>query len=463
MKTPIIHKLTKTILLISATAFVAPPLRAARGAAEAASENSTQSAQASDRDGEENDQAQRQEEAKERERQEREQEKIQEKLDREKERQEQERERADQLYEKGTKALDKRQWEGAAKLFDETVKKGGDHVEGAYYWKAYAQHKNGMRDQALATLAELSKGFPKSRWLNDAKELEVEIRQASGQTVSPEGQPDEELKLMALNGLMNADPQRALPLIQKLLQSSQPLKIKEQALFVLSQNGSAKSRGILAEFARGKTNPDLQLKSLEFLALFGGNDSRQVLAEAYASADDNKIKRSILEFFMAGGDRERLLAAAKEEKDSDLRREAIGQLGALGAQKELSDLYGQETAPDLKKRILEAMFAGGNPEKLLELAQKEKDPGLRLKAVELLGPMGSEKTGAGLSALYDNEKDRDIRKKIIESLFVQGNAKALVAIAKTEKDPQLKKKAIEQLSVMNSKEGTELFEEMLNK
>ena len=80
------------------------------------------------------------------------------------------------------------------------------------------------------------------------------------------------------------------------------------------------------------------------------------------------------------------------------------------------------------------MFAGGNPEKLLELAQKEKDPGLRLKAVELLGPMGSEKTGAGLSALYDNEKDRDIRKKIIESLFVQGNAKALVAIAKTEKD-----------------------------
>ena len=465
MKTPIIHKLTRTILLISAMALVAPPLRAARGAAETPSENSTQSAQASDIDGEENDQAQRQEEAKERERErrEREQEKIQEKLDRDKERKEQERERADRLYEKGTKALDKRQWEDAAKLFDETVKKGGERVEGAYYWKAYAQHKNGMRDQALATLAELSKGFPKSRWSNDAKELEVEIRQASGQPVSPEGQPDEELKLMALNGLMNADPERALPLIQKLLQSSQPLKIKERALFVLSQKGSAKAKGILAEFARGKTNPDLQLKSLEFLALFGGNDSRQVLAEAYASADDNKIKRSILGFFMAGGDRERLLAAAKEEKDSDLRREAIGQLGALGAQKELSDLYGQETAPDLKKRILEAMFAGGNPEKLLELAQKEKDPGLRLKAVELLGPMGSEKTGAGLSALYDNEKDRDIRKKIIESLFVQGNAKALVAIAKTEKDPQLKKKAIEQLSVMNSKEGTELFEEMLNK
>ena len=98
-----------------------------------------------------------------------------------------------------------------------------------------------------------------------------------------------------------------------------------------------------------------------------------------------------------------------------------------------------------------------------EAGYEQRKRALRLKAVELLGPMGSEKTGAGLSALYDNEKDRNIRKKIIESLFVQGNAKALVAIAKTEKDPQLKKKAIEQLSVMNSKEGTELFEEMLNK
>src|SRR6266571_5531908 len=180
MKTPIIHELTKTILLISAMAFVAPPLRAARGAAEAASENSTQSAQASDRDGEENDQAQRQEEAKERERerQEREQEKIQEKLDRDKERQEQERERSDRLYEKGTKALDKRQWEDAAKLFDETVKKGGGRAEGAYYWKAYAENKQGKRESALRILGELKKAYPQSRWLNDAKELEVEIRQA---------------------------------------------------------------------------------------------------------------------------------------------------------------------------------------------------------------------------------------------------------------------------------------------
>jgi len=35
------------------------------------------------------------------------------------------------------------------------------------------------RDEALATIAELRKAFPNSRWLDDAKALEVEVRQAS--------------------------------------------------------------------------------------------------------------------------------------------------------------------------------------------------------------------------------------------------------------------------------------------
>ena len=46
-----------------------------------------------------------------------------------------------------------------------------------------------------------SKTNPKSRWLDDAKALRVELRQASGQPVSADIQNDEELKLIALNGL----------------------------------------------------------------------------------------------------------------------------------------------------------------------------------------------------------------------------------------------------------------------
>jgi len=88
---------------------------------------------------------------------------------------------------------------------------------------------------------------------------------------------------------------------------------------------------------------------------------------------------------------------------------------------------------------------------------------LRRQAVELLGAMGADKAGAGLAALYDKEKDREVRKSIVDALFAQGNAKALVEIARKETDPGLKKKIVEDLSTMKSKEATEFFMELLNK
>ena len=63
--------------------------------------------------------------------------------------------------------------------------------------------------------------------------------------------------------------------------------------------------------------------------------------------------------------------------------------------------------------------------------------------------------------MYASEKEPDIRKEIIQALFLQQNAKALVDIARKETDPELKKAAAQKLSLMNSKEGTEYFMDLL--
>src|SRR5579863_3380530 len=148
----------------------------------------------------------------------------------------------DRMYERGQRDLEKNRWDQALESFSAVASKGGSRADGALYWKAYAQAKLGRRDDALASLAELRKTYPSSRWLDDAKALDIEIRQASGQRVSPESAGDEDLKLMALNGLMNSDPDHAVPLLEKLLHSSQSPKIKERALFVLTQSGSSQAR-----------------------------------------------------------------------------------------------------------------------------------------------------------------------------------------------------------------------------
>src|SRR5262249_20287686 len=153
--------------------------------------------------------------------------------------------------------------------------------------------------------------FRDSRWLKDLKALEVEVRQSTGQPVSPASQDDEELKLMALRGMMNNDPEQALPVIEKMLTAANSPKVKHRALSVLSQSHSAKGREIVAGVAKGGGNPDLQLKAIRYIGMMGGADNRQILADVYRTSNDVAVKRAILRSYMTSGDRERLFTLAK--------------------------------------------------------------------------------------------------------------------------------------------------------
>ncbi len=306
-------------------------------------------------------------------------------------------------YRDGKKALDGRQWEKAFQSFSEAAK-GGPQADAALYWKAYAQDKLVRRDEALATLAELLKTAPNSRWANDARALDLEIRQAAGAPVSPERAADDELKLLVISGLVHSDPERAVPLLETVLAGAHSPKLKERALFVLTQSRSPRAREIVTGIARGTSSPALQSKALEYLGLFGGKESRQALAEIYAASSDAAVKRKILRSFMLAGEHERLLAVAKEEKSPELRREAVQQLGLMG-----------------------------------------------------------KRSGDALVALYQPEPDKSVRKAILRALFLQGNAKALIEIARKETDPELKKDAVRSLSLMRSKEAVDFMVEILNK
>ena len=231
--------------------------------------------------------------------------------------------RADSVYEQGMMALDERQWDRAIELFDEVVRLNGNRSDRSLYWKAYAQNKQGRRHEAMDTITILKKRFPKSRWISEARALEIEMSQASGSPVRPEDEADEDLKLIAINALMQSNAEQAIPMLQRVLQSSQSPKLKERALFVLAQSGSPKAREAIIQIARGQANPDLQSKAVHYLGLFGGMESRKALADIYASSSDVHVKRTILRSFMIAGERDRLVAALKAWIDSELEGRRI--------------------------------------------------------------------------------------------------------------------------------------------
>ena len=370
--------------------------------------------------------------------------------------------RADDLYERARDLIEEGKFERAIGDLDRVIELKGGRSDGALYWKAYSLNKLGRKADALSAISDLQQKFKDSRWAKDSKALEIEVRQSSGQPVTPESQNDEELKLIALRALMNSDPDRAIPIIEQMLAGANSPKVKDRALFVLSQSGSTRARDVIGNVAKGGSNPDLQLKAIKYLGVMGGNDNRQLLADVYRASNDPVVKRAIIRSFMVSGDRTRLLGLAKSETTPELRGEAVQQLGVMGAHAELADLYSTETSVDVKKRIIQAMFVGGSADKLMELAKNEKDPTLRRSAVRNLGLMGANRTGDAIKAIYQSDTSPEIRKEAINALFLQNNGRILVELARAEKDPAMKKEMVSKMSIMGkSKEVTDYLLELL--
>jgi TolA-binding protein len=375
----------------------------------------------------------------------------------------------DGLYQRGLASIDAHHYDEAVEAFNQVVTRAGPRTEGALYWKAYTLNKLGRGADALAAIDQLRKTYPGSRWLDDAKALEVEVKQSSGRAVSPEGETDEDIKILALNGLMQSDPERALPQVEGLLKTSHSPRLKRQAIIVLGLNSSPRARQDLEQIARGG-NPDLQLDAIRYLARGKDSNAGQLFSEIYAASTDVNVKRAILGSYSTTRDKDRLLQIAKTEKNMDLRNYAIGVLGQIDGQPEIWQIYQSETTPEAKASLLGYMRENGSLDKLVEVARTDKDPKVRMAAVHAIAWQRAGNTAAALVSVYTAEQDAQVKRAIVDDLAPTRNGKApngkeLVDLARAEKDTAMKLYIVNRLSRMAqySKEAQDYLQEILSK
>src|SRR5437016_1670758 len=241
--------------------------------------------------------------------------------------------RAQLLYDQGRDAIERGRYEQAVERFERLIEMKAKTTDAALYWKAYSLERLGDRVKALTTLGDLLKQFTDSRWIKDAKALELELRQASGQTVAPAAQNNEDAKLLALRGLMQNDPDQSLPIIEKMLNGSDTPRVKEQALFVLSQSRAPRAREIIAGIAKGTTNPDLQLRAIRYLGILHASPELLVAYQGDPSID---VRKAIANTLFAQRDAATLVTLARAEKDPEMKRELVSKL-SLMKNKEATD------------------------------------------------------------------------------------------------------------------------------
>jgi TolA-binding protein len=348
-------------------------------------------------------------------------------------------------YDRGQSALSQRQYEQAITRFDQAIAAKGTRTDGALYWKAFAQFKLGRSADANATLAELQKSFKESKYLSDAKALESDIKRMSGQPVRPENEDDEDLKLLALQGLINSDPERAIPLVQGVLSSAGSLKLKDRALYVLALSPSPQAHTILVNTAKSGT-PDLQVIAIQRLR--GSKTTSAELMDIYNGSQNDDVKRAIIRSLGSSGDRAALVSVISGTTVNTLRNEAVSQLGSAQGQNELWTIYQKETNKDLKQQILSTLGGIGAYDRVIEVARTEKDTDLRNRALRSLGNMRAERSGQALVEIYATLPDVDAKRSVIQGLANQNNADAIITLARKETVWDLKKMMVEKLTNM---------------
>ena len=369
------------------------------------------------------------------------------------------------LYSDGTRAINDAHWSQAEQIFRNVASQHGARAEAALYWEAYAENKQGNASRALEICAQLRHAYPQGNWVKECSALEIEIHGKSDDPVPPQAEQDEELKLLALNSLMQQDEEHAVPIIQQILNSDKSEKLKERALFVLGQDQSPQAQALLGQVASGERNPGLQRKAIQMMAVTRGKQAAETLANIYRQTTNQEIKNTILHTYLIIGTPDPLVEAARHESNPELVRTAVHTLGAMGATSQLLTLYHDSSSPEVKAEVISGLIPAGQKgaEALSNIAGSEQDPELRRKAIRNLGIAGGMSAAPALVATYKKNPDVETKKAVAQALFLAGDSHDLIELARAEKDPAVKQSLVQQLSLLHNKEATDYMIEILNK
>ena len=374
---------------------------------------------------------------------------------------------SNQLYWDGQASLKKGDWNAALKHFQDLEKllraKEPQSADAALYWEAYTLVQAKRTAEAKTTLEKLRREFPNSRWSKDAESLLPQSRPATA-TVNTTSAEDEELADIAVEGLMNAPPERALPLLKKVLQSNHSTKVKKRALFVLSQLGTDEALDVVIEVVKSSPDPELRSEAIRMLGVSGEDRAIERLREIYASSKDAHEKRQIIEAWLVADRKDLVLASARNEPDPSVRAKAIETLGALDASAELKQLFDVTTDEANRRAIVQALGVAGNSAALVAIAGNAQQPeNIRIDAAQALGVAGDRGGNEALVRLYGQANTPALRDAVLQGLLVSGDSDAVLGLYRNAKSVDEKKVLLRTLTTMGDDAAIDAIEAELDK
>jgi HEAT repeat protein len=266
---------------------------------------------------------------------------------------------------------------------------------------------------------------------------------------------DDQLKLAAIEALITAPDDKALPLVIKVLGGNHSDEIKEAALFILSQINAPEAHATLLKFASEESG-ELQYEAIRMIGI-GGGDGVSDLKSIYESGD-SEAREAVLEALMIAGDKQAVFEIAEQAEGRDFE-DAVEMLAVMGARDELRLL---RSTKGTSEALIEACAISGDFECLSELAADGTDTHLQIEAIEGMGIIGGDRVNAALVDIYKNASDEDIREAAMDGLMISGDDAGLLELYRSSEDSSEKKELLEYLVVMGSDEVWAIIDSALD-
>jgi TolA-binding protein len=422
---------------------------------------------------------------------------------------------ADSLYRAAREALNRGDYARAAEMFRRIRQRypRSGYAPDAYYWEAFALYRAGGKENlhaALRALENQGRAHPRASTRNSAEVLATRIRgqlAALGDAVAaesvaslvgpptgppPRGVPpatpappaaprppqaqDDDLRLAALNALLQMDAERAIPILRDVLARRDPrsVELRRHAVFLVSQKRTAETEQILLDAARNDPDAEVRAQAVFWLSQVPTERAAAALDSILLHSTDREVqKKAIFALSQHRSDRAgRALRDFIERGGApdELKGDAIFWLGQRGAEAEqayLRQLYARLTSRELKEKVIFGVSQRRSAESqrwLLDLARNRAEP-LELRKSALFWAGQGGVAIADLVALYDTMDDREMREQLIFVYSQRREREAvdkLMDIARRDPDRELRGKAIFWLGQSKDPRVAQFLLELIN-
>ena len=265
----------------------------------------------------------------------------------------------------------------------------------------------------------------------------------------------EELKIAAVEALIAAPADKALPLVTKVLEGNHSNEVKERALFILSQIDQPEAQSTLLKVARENQN-DLGLEAVLMIGISGNDESLASLASIYENGN-SEAREAVLEAYMIAGDKQSVFNIALTAEGDDFD-EAIEMLSVMGARDELRELRGKT---GVSEALIQAYAISGDFESLRELALDGSDVELQTQAIEAMGIVGGEQVDSTLVEIYRSATAEGVREAALHGMLISGHDAGVLELYRSSQDPSEKKQLLEFLVMTGSDEVWNIIDSTL--